>query len=173
MQVPGHLWLASLTLVGCYKVNYNTSLAAGASPDETVWEHRAIGGIVELNPVDTGDVCSGGVAKIHTEVSLLNGLASRAPALVGIPSFLYTPGTVQVWCGEGGAVSAPAVSDPVDAAVPSGAVSAEAAAPAVEAPAALPADAAPAVEESAGDDEVPADPPAPKESDGADWLQDQ
>ena len=62
---------------------------------QSIWEHRIINGMVEINPVDTGSICPGGIAKVHTEVAL-NGLAAYdwAHRLAGHRQ----PRHRQVWC---------------------------------------------------------------------------
>ena len=97
---------SALALSGCYKTNYTTGNPAGGGPDQSIWEHRIINGMVEINPVDTGSICPGGIAKVHTEVSVLNGLAAYGLGLIGLPRIVYYPGTVQVWCKSGSAYNA-------------------------------------------------------------------
>lgn len=95
--------LLLLAATGCYKTNFTTGLPTSAQPTSEVWHHRVLNGIVEIpEKVQTGDDCSGKVARIHTEVSALNGLVEYGIGIFLTP-ILYNPSTVQVWCASGSA----------------------------------------------------------------------
>lgn len=95
-------YLAALVIAtGCYKINYTTGAPIGEDADETIWHHRFINGMVEIKPVEAPKLCPSGVAKVHTEVSFVNGLANYVSALIGVPGIVYNPATVQLWCKSG------------------------------------------------------------------------
>lgn len=75
---------AAAALGACYRVTV-THGPQPAAPDATVieypWQHSWVFGLVPPPEINVRDRCSGGVSKVQTEVSFLNGLAS---ALVGI-----------------------------------------------------------------------------------------
>ncbi len=100
------LMLASLTLTGCYKITYHNGNGAGAYPTSETWHHGAVYGIVEITkPVQLNQVCPTGFAKVHNEISLVNGVAmyvvGSVTAMVGLPAGLWQPHTVSVWCNSG------------------------------------------------------------------------
>lgn len=101
MRIRTIAFCAATLLSGCYKTNYTTGAATSADPMKEYWHHRAINGIVEFQaPIDLGAVCPSGVARVHTEVSFVNGLVQYGVGVVVSP-ILYNPSTVQVWCKAG------------------------------------------------------------------------
>lgn len=87
------LWLAPLMALGCYKIDYiNTGVPAQAGDPEMVWSHRAVFGLIEFEQTDVKDECPNGFAEIHTEVSVLNGLAQM------ILGNIYNPSTIALTC---------------------------------------------------------------------------
>ncbi len=94
---------AVVGLTGCYKISYTTNNPIGSGePDEQVWQHRFINGIVETGPVKADGICPNGIAKVETQVSFVNGLANYGVGML-ISPLVYNPGTVKVWCSSGGA----------------------------------------------------------------------
>ncbi|NOY26471.1 MAG: hypothetical protein GXP62_11415 [Oligoflexia bacterium] len=122
--------LTALLSSGCYKIDY----VAGPSnpmPQSTQWHHIGIFGLIEFSaPVRLDQICPNGFARVHNEISVVNGLAMLAvnAVTVGTLGWAYQPHTVQVYCssgqaynvqlnGDGLAMSAQRV-DPVEAAAP-------------------------------------------------------
>jgi hypothetical protein len=91
------LALGLVAFTGCYKINYTSGGPASmAPPTREEWHHRFVYGLVELDPVNVGEVCPGGTfTQAHTEMSLPNGVVQM---IVGV---LYTPSTIQIWCASG------------------------------------------------------------------------
>lgn len=103
-----------LSLSGCFKMTYTNTASQGVEqegPQHDVWRHRWIFGMVESQgDLDVEQVCgTSDFTQIHTEVSVINVLADVgvnyiAGALVGgVTAYidLYSPSTIQVWCGDG------------------------------------------------------------------------
>ena len=99
-RVPAIGLLAGLLSTGCYKIDY----VAGPSapyPQTTEWHHIGILGLVEFSePVQLDMICPGGFARVHNEVSFVNGVVTLALGFVGL-SWAYQPHTVQVYCKSG------------------------------------------------------------------------
>ena len=82
---------------GCMTNTYVVNGGAGESPNyDGAFQHHIVYGIVPLSgDVDLAKVCPGGVAKIETGTSFLNGL-------VGLLALnLYTPRYAEVYCANG------------------------------------------------------------------------
>ncbi|MGH7616086.1 MAG: Bor family protein [Gemmatimonadaceae bacterium] len=77
---------------GCYHVTVLTGLPAGSQTLEKEWQHSFIVGIVPPAEVNPNPPCAGGVAKVETERSFLNGLVGA------ITYNIYTPIHVTVTC---------------------------------------------------------------------------
>ena len=91
--------LAALAVSGCYKIDYVNGGSPSAYADSTEWHHIAIMGLMEFSePVALDQICPDGFAKVHHEVSLVNGLVSY---IIGYG--LYSPSTIEVYCKSGAA----------------------------------------------------------------------
>jgi hypothetical protein len=89
----------ALLLGGCYRITVTSGRPAGHTPVDydNRWHHGAISGIVELGGnYDLDRICPGGWSEVRTSTSFLNGLVTR---LFGV----YTPQTITIVCGAGGA----------------------------------------------------------------------
>mgnify|MGYP000080997955 CR=1 FL=1 len=92
-RLIGAVVLASaVALSGCYHAVIDTGRAATGTPIVTPWAHSFIYGIVPPKITETAQSCPGGVAKVETQHSFLNGLVA---ALTG---GIYTPMTITVSC---------------------------------------------------------------------------
>ena len=92
--------LALLSLNGCYKIDY---VQGPSEPyaTQSEWHHIGILGLVEFSdPVRLDQICPGGWAKVHNEISVLHGLVTVALGTVGL-SWAYTPHTIEVYCASG------------------------------------------------------------------------
>lgn len=88
------IWLAPLLAMGCYKIDYiNTGVPAAPGDPEVVWSHRVINGLIEFEETETDKECPNGFAQIHTEVSVLNGLAQYVLQI-------YNPSTITITCAN-------------------------------------------------------------------------
>lgn len=64
-----------LTNVACFTTTYVTKHPVGA--EREVWHHNFVAGFVETGaPADLREFCPDGVARVKTEISFINGLAS-------------------------------------------------------------------------------------------------
>ena len=88
---------AGLVLSGCYHAVIDTGRAAAGEPNVTPWAHAFIYGLVPPAATATAQKCPGGVAKVETKQSFLNGLVA------GITWGIYTPMTVSFTCARAGA----------------------------------------------------------------------
>ena len=82
---------------GCMKNTYVVNGGAGTSPNyDGSFQHHVVFGLVPLSDdIDLAKVCPGGVAKIETGTSFLNGLVGS------LPQNLYTPRYAEVYCANG------------------------------------------------------------------------
>lgn len=100
-RLPVFATLALLLGSGCYKIDY----VAGPSapyPQTTEWHHIGIFGLVEFSePVRLDMICPGGFARVHNEVSFLNGLVTYVLGNIAGLGWVYQPHTVKVYCTTG------------------------------------------------------------------------
>jgi hypothetical protein len=96
-RILGTLVGATLALSGCYHVTVTTGApeATTPAPIDIPWQHSFVYGLVPPKEVTTNEQCPGGVAKVETEQSFLNGLVA------GLTWSLYTPIHVRVTCATG------------------------------------------------------------------------
>ena len=87
--------LALFSLGACYHATIETGLAPSADSITVPWAHGFIFGLVPPAIVSTASKCAKGVAKVETQLSFLNMLASF------LTFSLYTPMTVTVTCSTG------------------------------------------------------------------------
>ena len=85
--------LAAVLLAGCYHVTVVTVATPGPTTIDQEWQSAFVAGLVPPPELDVKDRCPHGVAKVETERTFLNGLASYLT--VGI----YTPMHTKVTCG--------------------------------------------------------------------------
>lgn len=84
--------LATVALTGCYHAVIDTGRAPNGTTIERPWAHGFVFGLVPPSVTETAQKCPGGVAKVETKQSFLNGL-------VGILTYgIYTPMTIMVSC---------------------------------------------------------------------------
>ena len=88
---------AALVSGACYRVTVVASpTALAATPTVTrPWNHSFIIGLVPPAPVNVAQECPGGVQKVVTERSLVNGVAAW------LTGSIYTPLQIQVACAGG------------------------------------------------------------------------
>jgi hypothetical protein len=87
---------------GCYHAVVDTGLTPSGQTIEKPWAHGFIYGLVPPSTIETAQKCPNGVAKVETQLSFLNQVASFLTA--GI----YTPMTITVRCAASGtALNAP------------------------------------------------------------------
>ncbi len=86
------LLLAVLASSACYHAVVETGRPAGTTVVSRPWTNTFLFGLVEAQPIDVRQQCPSGVAKVETQMSPVNALAT-------IVTFgLYTPRAVTVTC---------------------------------------------------------------------------
>ncbi|WP_353268803.1 Bor family protein [Gemmatimonas sp.] len=83
---------SALLLSGCYHAVIDTGRAPNGTTVERAWAHGFLWGLVPPSVTETAQKCPGGVAKVETKHSFLNGLA-------GVVTYgLYAPMTIIASC---------------------------------------------------------------------------
>jgi hypothetical protein len=86
----------AVTASGCYHATIETGAAPGTDTITIPWAHGFIYGLVPPSVVNAAQRCPRGVAKVETQMSFLNGLASA------VTFGIYTPMQIDVTCSGGG-----------------------------------------------------------------------
>lgn len=95
--LSGVLLLALLpALGGCYHATVNTGMTPGSQMISQPWATSLIYGLVPPSTVEASSQCRNGVARVETQISFLNYVASAVT--LGI----YSPMTITVTCASGG-----------------------------------------------------------------------
>ncbi len=90
-------------LSGCYKIDYVRSTSAAGAPTAEEWHHIGLFALVEFSdPVPLQTICPTGFARVHHEISVVNGALTMALGFVGL-SWVYQPSTISVYCNSGSA----------------------------------------------------------------------
>jgi hypothetical protein len=92
--------IVAFTLSGCYSAKVTTDKQPSGQVIEEPWATGFIAGLATPGAqVDAAQQCSNGVAKVETQVSFLNQLATF------VTLNLYSPMSVTVTCAAGGSMS--------------------------------------------------------------------
>jgi len=91
---------SAIVVSGCYHAVIDTGRAPTGTPNVTPWAHAFIYGLVPPAVTETAKKCPGGVAKVETRQSFLNGLVGA------ITWGIYTPMTISYTCAGGSADAA-------------------------------------------------------------------
>lgn len=104
--------LAALLLptAACYHQIVETGRPAGSTVIDKPWQMSFIAGLIPPPAINTAAQCPGGVAKVETQHSFLNGLVA------GITFGLVTPIQVTITCASGGRASADQIKSGTSAA---------------------------------------------------------
>jgi hypothetical protein len=86
--------LTALT-AGCYHVTVLTGAPASSTVVDKQWQNSFVIGLVPPAELNVKDPCAGGVSKVETERSFLNGLVGA------ITYNIYTPIHTTVTCASG------------------------------------------------------------------------
>jgi hypothetical protein len=84
--------IAAAALSGCYHVTVISSAQPSATTVEKPWQHSFISGLVPPAELSTKEQCPSGVAKVETQQSFVNLVASW------VTSGIYSPIAVKVTC---------------------------------------------------------------------------
>jgi hypothetical protein len=100
--------IAALLLLsaGCYHASIESGMKPGTDKIEQEWASGWAWGLVGPAPIDAQNTCKGGLSKVETEHSFLNGLVGTLT--LGI----YTPMHLTVTCATGPHAEAPNSADP-------------------------------------------------------------
>lgn len=101
---------SAFSLTGCYHAVVETGRPAGDVVINKPWVNSFVYGLVAPPVQQVADQCRGGVAKVETQHSFLNGLVA------GITWGIYTPMTITVTCARANAMAPGARSIDVGAA---------------------------------------------------------
>ena len=105
MRASGILALAVLVLSGCYHATIETGRTPSGQVVENEWAHGFVYGLVPPSTIETAEECENGVARVETQLSFLNQLASA------LTFGIYTPMTISVQCAAAStALNVPALS---------------------------------------------------------------
>lgn len=91
------LALAALASSGCYHAVVETGRPAGGTIVSRPWTPTFLWGLVAAPEINVASQCPRGIAKVETQLSFVNALATIVT--LGI----YTPRTVTVTCASGSA----------------------------------------------------------------------
>ena len=86
------LCVFAVPLAGCYHATIDTGLQPAPETVEKKWASGWVYGLVPPSAVSTAAKCSGGVAKVETQLSFLNQVVSLLT--LGI----YTPMEIRATC---------------------------------------------------------------------------
>ena len=95
--------IAALLLLsaGCYHASIESGMKPGTNKIEEEWASGWAWGLVGPQPIEAQSKCTGGVSKVETEHSFLNGL-------VGVLTLgIYTPMHLTVTCAGGASADIP------------------------------------------------------------------
>jgi hypothetical protein len=90
---------ALFSLGACYHAVIETGRPAGTEIISNPWANSFIYGLVPPQVVNVASQCPGGVSKVETQHSFLNGLVAS------ITFGIYTPMQIDVTCAAGGRAS--------------------------------------------------------------------
>ena len=91
-RLNGMLVIGAVALTGCYHAVVDTGRAPSGQVVENRWAHGFIYGLVPPSTVEVAQECPNGVAKVETQLSFLNQVASA------LTFGIYTPMTISVQC---------------------------------------------------------------------------
>lgn len=86
---------ALLTSTACYHAVIETGRPAGTTVVQRPWVNMFLWGLVAAQPIDVSTQCPGGLAKVETQLSVPNALATIVT--LGI----YSPRTATITCAAG------------------------------------------------------------------------
>jgi hypothetical protein len=78
----------------CYHVTVETGLPASNETITKTWAHAFLGGLVPPQTVETASKCKNGVAKVESQMSPLNLIASM------LTYSIYSPMQIEVTCAS-------------------------------------------------------------------------
>jgi hypothetical protein len=100
MRRASMLFAVVLLSTGCFHATIETGLPASNEVITKAWAHGFVYGLVPPSTVETAAKCKNGVAKVETQLSFLNMVAS-------ILTFsIYTPMQIDVTCASSTKMSA-------------------------------------------------------------------
>jgi hypothetical protein len=105
--MPRTMLAALLVLsAGCYHASIESGMKPGNDKIEQEWASGWAWGLVGPQPIEAQSKCPGGLSKVETEHSFLNGL-------VGFLTLgIYTPMHLTATCASGGSAENPVPASP-------------------------------------------------------------
>lgn len=98
---PGvFLLFAALLLSGCYHATVDTGRQPSGQVVEKQWAHGFVYGLVPPSTVEVAQQCPNGIAKVETQLSFLNQVASA------LTFGIYSPMQISVQCAAAGMAQA-------------------------------------------------------------------
>ena len=94
---------AAFALSACFHAVVETGRPAGTKVINKPWAMSFIYGLVPPPVVNTASDCPGGVSKVESQISFLNGLVAA------LTFSIVTPMTITVTCAGGAASATPAI----------------------------------------------------------------
>jgi hypothetical protein len=86
----------ALVFAGCYHAIINTGATPNGQTIKEEWAHSFVHGLVPPKVIETAQRCPGGVARVETQLSFLNMVATA------VTFGIYSPMTIEVQCAGGG-----------------------------------------------------------------------
>jgi hypothetical protein len=90
------LVLGAVVLSGCYHATVDTGRVPSGQTVEVEWAHGFVYGLVPPSTVEVAQQCPNGIAKVETQLSFLNQVASA------LTFGIYTPMEISVQCAAPG-----------------------------------------------------------------------
>jgi hypothetical protein len=90
------LVLGVVLLSGCYHATVDTGRVPSGQTIEKEWAHGFVYGLVPPSTVEVAQQCPNGIAKVETQLSFLNQVASA------LTFGFYTPMAISVQCAAAG-----------------------------------------------------------------------
>lgn len=85
----------AVAVMGCYQTTVNTGLTPGSTVIDKPWAHSFVAGLVPIETIDAASQCPNGVARVETQHTFLNMVATV------VTGYIYSPMSITVTCAAG------------------------------------------------------------------------
>lgn len=96
-----------MVTAGCYQTTVNTGLTPGSTMIEKPWAHSFVAGLVPIETIDAASECPNGVARVETQHTFLNMVATV------VTGYIYSPMSITVTCAAGSEQESAAAEDAI------------------------------------------------------------
>lgn len=96
-----------MVTAGCYQTTVNTGLTPGSTMIEKPWAHSFVAGLVPIETIDAASECANGVARVETQHTFLNMVATV------VTGYIYSPMSITVTCAAGSEQESAAAEDAI------------------------------------------------------------